>query len=106
ARARARARAGCRVRSGRAARADPFADRLRRGYFFANAAGSGAGSRTSIFEYVITPFTGSLTRPVDDFENVKPYFPVTFTFAPTAGSGNGTSTPHTSSLTSSFGGSF
>ena len=31
-------------------------------------------------------------------ENVKPYLPVIFTFAPTDGRGNGTSTPQISSL--------
>ena len=65
-----------------------------------------AGSRTSSFEYVSTPDCGSDTRPEDDRPKVKPYLPVTLTLAPIAGSGKGTSTAQTSSLKSSFGGSF
>src|SRR4029077_947966 len=75
-------------------------------FVLANAAGAGEGVTYSIFWYVITPFAGSLTSPVDDLVNVYPYFPVTLTWASSAGSGKGTSTFQMSSLTRSFAGSF
>ena len=45
----------------------------------------------------MTPLDGSLTMPADDLPKMMPYLPVTFTFAPTAGSGYGMLTAQSSS---------